>query len=327
MTRVFFDARRPELIFSLAAILKKMGDKIDLIVPVTPESMMAEEEKISQTRFLFQYEAGDSPPEPANIYILGIGPDDDEESEYLRSFIDHHGANIALWIDDGHNWTPDLLFYAMINKVKIRLHPISCLYKLRSLRYNFPLEWEIAVKNFREFKNDPQKDFPYRRYYLAWEAGRIMAQNVDDQYYHNETYLSILWATLKELETGTAEDQLDYFQDLTLTITQATEEAKRSINANHPFFRAAKDSGRPIGFLRLNHAHADIQEIIKYGVKKFPWLFVLEYSEDKEIYSEVASVCLPGWLISYYLSDNVLRDNKSRLYKILNEEVTNYPVS
>ncbi|MFA5155415.1 MAG: hypothetical protein WC453_03185 [Patescibacteria group bacterium] len=328
MVKIFFDARRPELVFALAAILKKIGNEINVIIPATPRTLL-EEEKINKIASTLPVSVWDTDNnisvadgEPEYFYLLGLGPDNDTEAGYIHSFLELHGPETEMWVDDHHNWPPELLLCAGANSVAVKIHPVSCLDQLKKMGYEIPLGWQTATWDFRLASRNQQAEFSFgRRYYLALVAGTIISSNIDyEQYYYGGDYLGVFWAILKELQTGTADPQLDAWRDLAVLMAEETEKAKQLVSPDLEFFQEAKAAGRPIGFLKIpDSTVVDVQAILDYGVKKYPWLCVIIHTMGGHDYLEIASSYLDiRQFLEYYDHTDITQED---LFRLMNAEV------
>jgi hypothetical protein len=328
MIKVIFDATRQELIFALMTVLKKIeneiiGNETYVLMFSTPELLT--QRKITQVNENLARQESlpiDWLDEQEKFYLIGFCPDDENEKVDLKNFLDTFSQKIALWIDQG-NWPQDILDYASSRGVKIRIHPTSCLDKLKSLGYDVPILWQGAAKNFNPDNDRSIKFALGERYYLALLASRVLVQNTFGAHYWIEAnYLNTFVAILEETEFKKNDKWIDSLRDLGKKIFYATEIAKEEINSYSEYFQEAKTHNRPVGFIKLNDGEqVDVEDVLKHGYKKYPWLCAIAYSigGQKCLIGQSKYFSVKEFLDSYASQDI----SQVEFLKLLNAEVIN----
>jgi len=282
MVKIFFNGKRPELIFSLAAFSRRIDGQNIILVPADPLLLTKEEEIQHLTDDIPDLLAVLKDDEVNDIYVLGIGASNKTEEEYLKIFAQRHKDEIALWVDT-HHWSEELLAEIGGAKKVVKLHPVSCLSRVKSLGYNIPPEWQGAENGMRMYAANPAilpENRQARRYGLILKVSQTTIQNRQRDYLKDDAYFSIYKQVVNEIFLAKSDALLDSLEDLGLLMTEEIAQAKERIMADSPYFLGAKKAGRPVGYLPWEEIeeYINLEEILEYGCKKYPWLFIIEYS-------------------------------------------------
>lgn len=222
--------------------------------------------------------------------LLGIYPQNKKEADDLFNFFDRYCENVSLWVD-WHEWPQKKLaeyFYSQNEQVIIdsnwlALDLIEANYKTATRSW-----WlgERAMRN-RDFNNELAQ-----RYLHSFLFARSVGQyfGLDD------------WCAQEIIKIGVAE-LLSNFESPTLSafawrheeMIKNTILASNRISDRNPIFAEAKKMHRPVGNIFLDDVVGiiDLEEIMKIGRKRFPWLFIVQYTVNDHVMIRLSSVKMP----------------------------------
>lgn len=315
--KIFFDPNQPGLVFSIAAILKKIGDKqISILIPVRPKNL-ANENGIRKLVYDLPVQGLLQNMGDDQMYVVGVGPNNQEEENILLDFIGRHGSEIAVWIDN-HSWSESAWEIAR-QSCLMKKYVSSSLISMLTLPYrdHIQMDWQITEKALSSTKEHIVFGNPIaKKYFLALEVAWAITQNLKNNY-----YIETFWSIVKEITYGKNNSEISCLADLAILMRDEASEAISRISDDHPYFAKAKAMGRPVGYLKMGEIpeHADIFTILNEGLKKFPHLVILDYSiNGKELISGDSKDIDIDEIINYYFNDNIGKDS---LLQLINAEV------
>lgn len=256
-----------------------------------------------------------------NFYLINVGPHHDQDMINILTFLEKHEEKIKLWIDTANDWLPNELKYVnQYRPVVVYRRDLSGLELLELLKYRSPLYWKRAEAALISLNIEALKNNPLALRYL--EAS-VVSRNIGDNLQDNYQYFSFL-ASLDELIYNQADPDIDLLIDFFPKMIKGVAKAKNKISSKSIFFRSAKKAGRPVGYLNLGNipSFINIEDILCYGQKNFPWLFIVRYQLDNKDHLLATSRILDiPHIIKSYSQDT--KDHRT-LLRLLNAEVIKY---
>ncbi len=354
VTKILFDLRYPEIIFSQAALRLNLepnewvvfipteisqlalenSDELAILDPDYHHPLYDQEGDEEEDNFYLTPLSSDfknwednlnddylsdnqnSKEGREDIILLNIHPCSPKEKKMVLDFFEHYETRIKYWIDV-HDWDKGLVHY--LNRKGAKLFAgsqLSCLQVLNALNYVFPYEWlsaEYALSRI-DLRNPLAA-----RYFKAL----LVTQSAGWNRRQEESYrLRFFQSALVELATGEEDFRITTMEAMFFDMASQMQWAKNNTLDNHPLFLKAKEMKRSVGYLNLDEIddYTNIKDILHYGSKKFPWLFLLEYTLENRSYLRARSRRLPvKEIMSSYRHMNLNQDDKLR---ILSGEIT-----
>lgn len=281
MIRVIYNPNRPELIFSIASIFMSEPNQFIAFLPVVTKDLLKygpNELSIVPIAEHFKEISGtsivDECDQTENIILLGIGPKNNSENSTIINFFDQYKTLIKFWIDD-QIWDASLIKYLEPKSNQVIINKDStCLNILKDLGQAAPGCW---LKPERAMKEQDQRNPLAARYLRAAHANLITSKNYMNS---EDSHVFFFHGAMQELVTTVEDPAISFLEDSFLDMKDINKKAKKSITSNLHFFKKAKKTGRPIGYLKINDMSdlVDVEEIINYGSNRYPWMFIFEYS-------------------------------------------------
>lgn len=257
----------PSLIFAMATILRHSPEEIEIIPVDTQE--------LDQDPQMLQTIVGDS----EEIYLLNIGPRRVADQLLVLAFLEEYDRKIILNIDNfpGHIWHQAVSSYGKSAGINITLKGPSSLEVLSQLGYQSPAAWKSSEAAFNSNAQALRRNASALRFGSAYFVSNITGRKpgLDPNYIKH-----FFRSAVDELLIGRKNNLIEYFSEAWPKVVSYSRAAKKSFSGDHPLFGRAKKAGRPIGYLGLGEIpeYADLEDIMEYGEKKFPWLSILNYS-------------------------------------------------
>jgi hypothetical protein len=232
-----------------------------------------------------------SRPEHVNFYLLDVGPSHDRDLPELMSFWDKHESEIVLWVDTRHDWLPNELRYFNYRREVIKWNRTKTpLQLLMHSGYSSSAYWQEAEMalisgNLSKILANPLA----KRFSQASLAVRV----IDDTSGEDRRISCLLTAT-DELVYQSNSSEIDDLNRHFVKIKQATMLAKRHFAAATKLFPQSFQNQRPVGHINLETLSdvIDVDDILSYGKKAFPWLCAVEYRLHDNYCLEIASANL-----------------------------------
>lgn len=292
----------PELIFSTAALWvqfeEEYPEEIIDIIPICPtdfkktmpeiyDELTAEIEKYEK-EFLsesMRYGLSDMQTDiyPDKIALLGIYPSNKEEADDLIQFLERESDNILLWLDN-HKWPAGLVSFFQSQNSNIFVEENEYLLKLTDVY--FPPDLVAAEQ---ALTNRRRANSTARRYWRAYQQVKLSYDSFEKIGLFSFFHMAV--------------DEIIFFEENTLLTLLAKEhsetiartmEALKRFSMYHPAFSDAKECRRPVGFISVrNLGLIDMEKIIQEGLKRFPWLIVIETGTDEEPFLRLESLKMP----------------------------------
>lgn len=339
MIKILYDQESLELVYAVASVTAKHQYKhVCLFIPVNTEFLPHLDLRPKLVKAIKTFDRNDDDDDdyfndglvPENNYLLGqsdqdkiillgLHPKNPQDESAIVEFIDKCSDDITLWIDN-HAWPKRLLKY--INDVTDKLvldEELSCLEILAILGYHAPRMWirdekAIAIENFKNKRA--------RRYLQALAVSRVIDKNASFPKMSDPFIFSF---AVHELLTGYADNLITNLADTYMDMKVKTEKAKQRLSDKNPAFSKAKKMGRSVGCLVIRRElenYLDIEEVLKYGQEKYPWLCIIAANVDgKCMYFARSSKLEIHDILSLY--KDVPLDFKSTL-RVLNAEVVTH---
>ncbi len=315
--KIFFDAYQPGLVYLVAAILNKIGrEEISVFIPAIPSNINNEKSVQNIVYDLPMPGVMDSQNEE-KIYILGIGPKNQDEEEFMLTFLERHQGSVVFCLDN-HSWSKSGWEQAR-KYCLMKRYDLSAIGAMMALKnwYPIPISWQMVEKSLSSKKEATIFENPTaKRYFLSLEVSWTMDQHLDNNY-----YVQTFWNIVQEIADGKNNAEISCLADLGLLARQEAEEAINRLSDDSPHFAEAKLVKRPVGYLKLGEVgeYTDITGILEEGIKKFPWLVILDYSiKGKEYLSGRSKEIDIDDILNYYFQLNLSKDN---VLKCINAEI------
>ncbi len=298
MIKIYFNPSCPELALSVAAIMKSYRQKhLILLIASDPWQMVQYEDEMKKEVFLeaekinnevLEIEAQENLIPDNQIYddlsaddkiiLLNIHPLNKEESEYLINFFEKHQGKIKLWVDVYNDWDPHVLRYLKSDETCKFLFDENKSVLQMLKEYGFKISEELFQLS-DELRDGTVKTDLAARYIAALSAACITDNNSSTGI---KNYFDAFTSVVNEIFTGERNAYLDELVADFLKANKQMPKIKKLATDNHKFFTAAKNIGRPIGYLELKNINPslDLSELLEYGGEMFPWLFIINYNID-----------------------------------------------
>jgi|GEM_PF-5739771 hypothetical protein len=324
MKIIIYDPTQFELIFSIATIKQWLKNQVLVAIPAAPIHLSSQnfwENQINAVEDIYNIiddknnnygNSGDGDKydeledeefkddefednflilkelKEAQIYILGLGPESDEDIPHLVNFFDQNKKRIAFWLDN-HRWYKEELKY-FENKIQLTKRE-SYLEILGNLGFQASEDWKIMEKIMLSRE---KTYFPLLiRYWNAIQAGLVISNNDDDPYYFTDTLIDIV----EELATGKPNENIEELCENFLDMEESTEAAKEELTFQSNFFPLSAANNIEIALFDLGEIkiYVNLLEIIEEASQKHDNV-VIYYTIDD----------YPCFIIS--LKNNVLVD-------------------
>jgi len=327
MTKVFFNQNDAYLIFTVAAILGKAGNAGTGCPMMIPIDMEEEDNDVLARQYAgtekFRIEEGEEDllsAEPEHLYILNIGPKPGQAADGFVQFAEEHRSEIVFWLDN-HDWPAAGLSYGNRDRDMIKIHEGSVLQLLEEAGHEIPDWWKEAEAAIIAGSNYTAENEDAMRYVGALWMSLIINSNLQT----DDCLLNTFNHIIGEICSGHRSQEISRLLDLMPSMMQATQDAKLHMHGDFPVFKAAKDKNRPIGYLNLGEikTYYDLDEIMSYGVARFPWLFVLYYKLEGQLCLKVESKMFDAKKSLSYYAKSI--NQRLDLMRYLCAEVVNYP--
>lgn len=282
--------------FAVAAIANSLASGMDPIAIVDVIPALLESEELFRKNVVATIKdysgnvsAADPPyPERINLYLIDVGPRNDQDVASLIDFVDRHETEIVLWLDTKFNWQKSEMAY--MNNYKRILEPDrdkTPLQLLRDRGYQ-PLDsWLEAERllisgNWRQIGNNPLA----KRYHHAFQAARV----IDDSSPNNQRLICFFEVT-DELIYQRTSRTINGLNKRFYKMVEETNKVKWKISASSGLFPLMKERQRTAGYINLGKLSnlVDANELLAYGKTQFPWLCVMEYQINKNYYIDAIS--------------------------------------
>lgn len=285
MIRIFYNPNELELIFSVASLLlAKSHEEGIFFMPVATDKLIKsgpdqmnlfdldfeDEEDEEDEEFLTEASTG----QEDKIILLNIYPNNKQEKIDIINFYDRYEKQIMLWLSN-RPWDEEILNYFGKNNSKIVVNPEkNCGQILKQLGYPVPDFW---LKAENAIINIDMRNHLASRYIRAMLVNKTIGVNSARQ---SDLELSLFVAAVNELITAQENEAITQLSELFLDMIKEANWAKKHFSVENPIFRQAKKMGRPVGYLALDEIddYFNIEDVLNYGTKKFPWLCVIEFS-------------------------------------------------
>ena len=269
-TRIYYCADDPDLIFTLAILLRSLSGAVT-IVPSDFKHLL------------------DSPPkDDESVYIINIRPTTIPEIKGAIEFINRHENQIDAWFDK-QNWNQGLV--EMINKKReiILLYeepsPLNC---LELIGYSIPKNW-IRLANLMAHPTD-WKNEHLTNYY--WRAFKVSTLYTREETEPKAEDLGIFFQEAAgELALNIPAPRIKKYAALYDLVVKNTKRAKTKISSSPNFNGLSRTPDKQVGYGDLGEIdlNIDLDEVVEEGKRRFPWLCVLQYNNDGRQYTSVFS--------------------------------------
>jgi len=303
MIKIFFNPNFPELIYTIAAILKNDLNEIAILIPTTPAELKSYQElrtEITETvqdileneeEKSINSEDGSNILYQEKIFLLNIYPINKEENSELINFFDENREKIKGWIDSHYsNWNKAAVNYISENPKIIRINQGGAtLRSLKEMGFNFPAEW---LETYLAMKNQDVNNKEAFRYLIIFSATEIILNNAFiDGLESLSVYSNIFSFAAEEIATKVKNKNFDMIFKEYLTALKTTTKLKKAFKTNNHLFKKAQAAGKPVGLLRLGkiNPYLNLGEIMYHGKRKFPWLCIITYEIQDESFLQAES--------------------------------------
>lgn len=342
MIKIYFNPSYPELIFSIAAIMRSFSEKhLISLIAATPweidnnENILKKnifnhfENLIEEVALLDEENGTDEVPkvyqelsDAEKIFLLNICPACPGDNTNLISFFERHRQDIELWTGAPENWNPGALAYLRgENSEKIIIdEKRRCLEILKDLGLDIPQDWQEAAKEFVAENVDNRLA---ARYLASLAAACIIDNNSFEKGAQN--YFNTIALAANEIWSGIRDSEID---QLVIDFVEADEEMKKikeSLKTGNQYFLKARAAGRPIGYLDLKDLKKtfNLIDLLEYGVEEYPWLFIVACTIGGQNLLNLASKELPQEILKKYQQDQDYKEAFPLLI-LLEAEVINF---
>ncbi|MFA6416823.1 MAG: hypothetical protein WCW61_01375 [Patescibacteria group bacterium] len=340
MIKIYFNPSYPELIFSIAAIMRSLSEKhLISLIAATPweidcnENILKKnifnyaENLIEEVALLDEENGTDEVPKvyqelssTEKIYLLNICPTCPEDNINLISFLDRHRQDIELWTSAPENWSPGALAYLRSeNSEKIIIDgERRCLEILKDIGIVVQEDWREAAK---EFVAENARNRLAARYLASLAAACIIDNNGFEKGAQN--YFNTLAMAANEIWSGIRDAEID---QLVIDFVEADEEMKKVkelLKTGNQYFLKAQAAGRPIGYLDLKDLKKtfNLLDLLECGSEEYPWLFIVSCTIGDQRILNLASKELPQEILKKYQQEY---EEASSLLLLLEAEVINF---
>src|SRR5680860_253649 len=252
------------------------------------------------------------------IILVGIHPNNEEEEVILKEFVYLNREKINLWIDDT-KWPIKILEYVKSENNNLHIFPeLTCYEILLNLKVANNKSWlrtEKAVLNL-DLTNKIAK-----RYLRAISVNKTTGTNLqtkDDFDFY--LFMSIVIEIISKIRNPFITALEESFGQM----KTMTKRSKEKLTDKNPIFKKAKKLGRPVGSMMLGkvQSYLDINELLEYGLKKYPWLCIVSATINSQNYLFMESKMIPiGDIMSQYSDAN---PNKKETLKLASVELLKY---
>lgn len=326
MIKILYNPDHPELIFSAAVVYLNLKEQYPnegyLLLPMRasdlnkPESEITNQlardmEVIMGDDYSYYFELDSE----EKLVLLGIFPENKEGEKKILDFFAKNESKIILWVD-WHDWGNNLPMYLKSVSNNIYIEPAEiCLEILEKYSFEiFPgaLEAEKAMVDF-----DTQNPLA-SRYLKAGVSSRSLGINMN--MFEGCAYFYFM-ASVDELVVGKENKGISLMADKAIEMLMEAKEIKENFIDTFPEFEPAKAIGRPVGCLLLGEVkeYFCVEEVMEYGLRKYPWLCVVGFYLEGIYLFHFASEKIPiSEIIKSYSPDIKSREE---FFKILNGEI------
>lgn len=337
MITIIYDAYNLSLLFPVAsALLKYEAEDNCLILPMETKNLGDRDSFLGIKKFIKRNGDFDDDYEDKDEFLddiiysqgkigedkfilLGIYPANEEETTTIVEFFDSNQDKIILWVDS-HKWPSGLLKYLKGENKNIFISDEFSVLELM-IEQDFVSEsrWLRAEK---AIQNTNLHNRLAARYIKAMVVSRTEGWNfnrAEDYGYY--LFINIVNELINDEKNNIVSKLASSFKDMVLK----TSLIKKQISDSHPIFLEAKNKGRPVGSFISNKNivnYLDIDDIVSYGLKKYPWLCVvsLKLGNTKTIFAKSHKIPIKEIMALY--RDVTLTTTET--LKIINAELIKY---
>ena len=334
---VMCDSDSIQYAFAISTISANLNLGTDpiILLDMTP-ALLGSDEKLKQVIANevrnFQYSGGEiydetkeekNPPYPEQIrfYLIDIGPGNDDEMALLASFSDKHDEEIVLWVDTRHDWLKGEIHYINYQREVLRWDRASTTLKLLGhFGYKSSAYWQEAEAALIAGEEKMVMAHPLaERYFKAYRVAKVMDINL----WEDNTLYCFLAAVRELGERKTGYDINSLNRRFSIMIDNTAKLKNRMRNCPR-LFPLSQKINRPVGYINIGRLSnlIDIDEILAYGQKKFPWLAVVEYSGEGGRFVEAVSARVDLGAVNWPVRGK--KDELTQLLKALDSKLADY---
>jgi hypothetical protein len=326
MIKILYNPDHPELIFAAAVVLLNIGetypDEAYCLIPMPARDLNKEEHSITDQlakdmsvvmkadcSYMFE-------PEGVDHYVLlGIHPENQEDERKIYNFFEKKEKNLYLWVD-GHDWPENLSDFLQSQSEVIHLIPgVTCLQILGKNSYEiFPGAIAAEKATVKLDMRNPLAS----RYLKIFLSNRSLGINMN--MLESFAYFAFM-ASVDEIVENKENTGLSLMADAAYTMIEEADKIRENFVDDLPEFKKAKEMGRPVGCLLLGKVTESfcIEEVMEYGIQKYPWLCVVGFFIDDVYLFHFASEKIPITEIVKSYSPDI--QSREEFFKILNSEI------
>lgn len=330
MIKILYNPSCPELIFAAALITldlqKKYFGELCCVLPMATEDLNKDEKiiskKITSDLSLIMkesyedfLESEDGNEENDKYILLGIFPNTKEKEKNVVKFFEKNEKKIELWID-WHDWSENLAEFLQGQSNKIHLEKnLLAVEILQKNSYQITpgfIEAEKAIIGL-DMRNNLANRY-LKILYLSRSLG------VNNNMISTCDYFAFI-SSIDELVTNKSNEGLNKMTTLFSQMLEEVDKIKYQFRDDIPEFQSAKEMGRSAGVIFLNEVSDFffVEEILRLGLEKYPWLCVVGYMYGGAYKINFASAKIPiSVIVEFYC---LIVKSKEELFKIINEEI------
>ncbi|HBA36453.1 TPA: hypothetical protein DCZ15_01100 [Candidatus Falkowbacteria bacterium] len=276
-----------ELLFPIAVISKKFINQSLFVITITPTGLSHPDfwSKVSHRIITAVQQAAYRDKSDKNslndraikqrindadLYLLGIDPENDQEAVDLLDFFDQNENRIKLWIDN-HDWWANELHYVHHKITKLNKRQ-SYLDILKRRGYPVPNSWlelnALMTSPHRLVQTKSDMNFlKIIRLQRAFRVSLIISRNLENNYFN-----PIFLQAVEELIHGQPKSEIDTLYNLCAKMQKITEEAKKKFTWRPVHFPLALKNGIKIACCDLGSTedYFDAPTLIEYANKLSP---------------------------------------------------------
>ena len=252
------------------------------------------------------------------IILVGIHPANKQEELIIKEFVYFNNEKIKFWFDDA-KWPKKILKFIRSENNNIFINSeLTTFGILMSLEMTNNKNWLQAEKAIRrlDLKNETAK-----RYVQAMLVNRTTGKNYQLQ---DDFDFYLFMSIVNEIISKAKNPMITELEESFVLMEKKTMRSKQKLTDQNPIFRKAKRLGRPVGSIMLGkvQSYLDIQQLLEYGLKKYPWLCIVSATITNRKYLFMESKIIPIADIMALYGDSNL--DKIETLKLANVELLKY---
>ena len=326
MIKILYDPGHPELIFAASVVLLNIGetypDEAYCLIPIKAQDLNKEESLITDQlakdmavvmkedcSFMFTAEGVD------HYVLLGIHPESQEDERKIYDFFEKKEKNLYLWVD-GHVWPKNLSDVLQSQSEVIHLIPnVTC---LEILEKNSYVVFPGAIAAEKATTKLDMRNPLACRYLKVFISGRSLGVNMNIP--ESCAYFAFI-SSVDEIVENKENTGLSMMVEAAYTMIEEADAVRENFVDDFPEFQKAKEMGRPVGCLLLGKVgeYFCVEEVLEYGIKKYPWLCVVGFFVDEIYLFHFASEKIPITEIVEAYSPDI--QSREEFFRILNSEI------